>query len=117
MILSLGFSPCPNDCFMFDAIVNHRIDLEGLAFSVRMADVEALTFYDAIYLELAIRRGLPLASSDAAIAIVPAAMAAASNLFFIGTRQTNSSVPKGILVGRACQSWRVRPAAGRREKS
>jgi 1,4-dihydroxy-6-naphthoate synthase len=42
MTLSLGFSPCPNDCFMFDAIVNHRIDLEGLSFSVRMADVEAL---------------------------------------------------------------------------
>ena len=42
MTLSLGFSPCPNDCFMFDAIVNKRIDLEGLDFSVRMADVEAL---------------------------------------------------------------------------
>ena len=42
MTLSLGFSPCPNDCFMFDAIVSHRIDLEGLDFSVRMADVEAL---------------------------------------------------------------------------
>ena len=42
MKLSLGFSPCPNDCFMFDAIVNHRIDLEGLEFSIRMADVEAL---------------------------------------------------------------------------
>jgi 1,4-dihydroxy-6-naphthoate synthase len=42
MTLSLGFSPCPNDCFMFDAIVNERIDLEGLKFSVRMADVEAL---------------------------------------------------------------------------
>ena len=42
MNLSLGFSPCPNDCFMFDAIVNRRIDLEGLEFSVRMADVEAL---------------------------------------------------------------------------
>ena len=40
--LSLGFSPCPNDCFMFDAIVNRRIDLEGLAFDVRLADVEAL---------------------------------------------------------------------------
>src|SRR3954470_5676469 len=40
--LSLGFSPCPNDCFMFDAIVNRRIDLEGLEFSVRLADVEAL---------------------------------------------------------------------------
>ena len=42
MKLSLGFSPCPNDCFMFDAIVNRRIDLEGLEFSVRLADVEAL---------------------------------------------------------------------------
>jgi len=42
MKLSLGFSPCPNDCFMFDAIVNRRIDLEGLSFEVRMDDVEAL---------------------------------------------------------------------------
>lgn len=42
MMLTLGFSPCPNDCFMFDAIVNKRIDLEGLDFDVRMADVEAL---------------------------------------------------------------------------
>ena len=42
MKLTLGFSPCPNDCFMFDAIVHRRIDLEGLEFDVRMADVEAL---------------------------------------------------------------------------
>ena len=42
MTLSLGFSPCPNDCFMFDAIVNGRIDLEGLEFSPHLADVEAL---------------------------------------------------------------------------
>src|SRR5215212_74596 len=42
MTLTLGFSPCPNDCFMFDAIVNRRIDLEGLELSVRLADVEAL---------------------------------------------------------------------------
>jgi 1,4-dihydroxy-6-naphthoate synthase len=42
MTLSLGFSPCPNDCFMFDAIVNRRIDLEGLSFSEHLADVEAL---------------------------------------------------------------------------
>ena len=42
MTLSLGFSPCPNDCFMFDAIVHGRIDLEGLDFYVRLADVEAL---------------------------------------------------------------------------
>jgi 5,8-dihydroxy-2-naphthoate synthase len=42
MTLSLGFSPCPNDCFMFDGIVNHRIDLDGLEFSTSLADVEAL---------------------------------------------------------------------------
>ena len=40
--LSLGFSPCPNDCFIFDAIVNQRIDLEGIDFDVRMEDVETL---------------------------------------------------------------------------
>ena len=42
MKLSLGFSPCPNDCFMFDAIVHRRIDLEGLEFEVTLADIEAL---------------------------------------------------------------------------
>jgi 1,4-dihydroxy-6-naphthoate synthase len=42
MTLSLGFSPCPNDCFMFDAIVHKRIDLDGLEFSIVMEDVEAL---------------------------------------------------------------------------
>lgn len=42
MTLTLGFSPCPNDCFMFDAIVHRRIDLEGLDFTVVMQDVEAL---------------------------------------------------------------------------
>jgi 1,4-dihydroxy-6-naphthoate synthase len=40
--LSLAFSPCPNDCFIFDAIVNRRIDLEGLEFTVHLADVESL---------------------------------------------------------------------------
>ena len=42
MNLSLAFSPCPNDCFMFDAMVHRRIDLEGLEFDVRLADIEAL---------------------------------------------------------------------------
>lgn len=42
MNLTLGFSPCPNDCFIFDAIVHERIDLEGLTFDTRLADVEAL---------------------------------------------------------------------------
>jgi 1,4-dihydroxy-6-naphthoate synthase len=40
--ITLGFSPCPNDCFIFDAIVNKRIDLEGLDFDFKMEDVETL---------------------------------------------------------------------------
>ncbi|HXC05394.1 MAG TPA: 1,4-dihydroxy-6-naphthoate synthase [Bacteroidia bacterium] len=40
--LTLGFSPCPNDCFIFDALVHKRIDTEELDFEVVMADVEAL---------------------------------------------------------------------------
>ena len=42
MKLTLGASPCPNDCFIIDAIVHNRIDLEDLEFAVRLADVEAL---------------------------------------------------------------------------
>ncbi len=40
--LSLGFSPCPNDCFIFDALVHGKIDSGGLKFEVVMDDVEAL---------------------------------------------------------------------------
>ena len=40
--LTLGFSPCPNDTFIFDAMVHGKIDTEGLFFEVRMADVEEL---------------------------------------------------------------------------
>lgn len=42
MKLSLGFSPCPNDTFIFDALVHQKIDTEGLTFDVVMEDVEAL---------------------------------------------------------------------------
>lgn len=42
MKLSLGFSPCPNDTFIFDALVHGKIDTEGLSFEIVMEDVEAL---------------------------------------------------------------------------
>lgn len=42
MILTLGFSPCPNDTFIFDALVNNKIDTGGLVFDVRLEDVETL---------------------------------------------------------------------------
>ena len=42
MTLSLGFSPCPNDTFIFDALIHHKIDTEGLDFEVSYDDVETL---------------------------------------------------------------------------
>ncbi len=40
--LTLGFSPCPNDTFIFDAMVHKKIDTGGLAFDYVMEDVETL---------------------------------------------------------------------------
>ncbi|MFI5156375.1 MAG: 1,4-dihydroxy-6-naphthoate synthase [Chitinophagales bacterium] len=42
MKLSLGFSPCPNDTFIFDALVNKKIDPEGLEFDLFLEDVQTL---------------------------------------------------------------------------
>ena len=42
MKLTLGFSPCPNDTFIFDALIHNKIETEGLEFEVVFADVEQL---------------------------------------------------------------------------
>lgn len=42
MKLTLGFSPCPNDTYIFDAMIHGKIDTEGLEFEVLLADVEEL---------------------------------------------------------------------------
>lgn len=42
MKLTLGFSPCPNDTFIFDALVNSKIDTGGIEFDVVLEDVETL---------------------------------------------------------------------------
>lgn len=42
MKLLLCFSPCPNDTFIFDAMVHQKVDTEGLSFDVRLEDVETL---------------------------------------------------------------------------
>lgn len=42
MKITLGFSPCPNDTFIFDAMVNDHIDTEGLVFDYVMEDVATL---------------------------------------------------------------------------
>lgn len=40
--LKLCISPCPNDTFMFDALVNDRIGHEGVVFSTSFLDIEEL---------------------------------------------------------------------------
>jgi 1,4-dihydroxy-6-naphthoate synthase len=42
MKLTLGFSPCPNDTFIFDALINGKIDTEGLSFELFLEDVQTL---------------------------------------------------------------------------
>ncbi|RRN77816.1 1,4-dihydroxy-6-naphthoate synthase [Pseudoxanthomonas sp. SGD-10] len=42
MKLTLGFSPCPNDTFIFDALIHKKIDTGDLEFDVIFDDVETL---------------------------------------------------------------------------
>ena len=41
-LIELGFSPCPNDTFIFDALVNHKIDTKGYQFKLHLEDVQTL---------------------------------------------------------------------------
>lgn len=52
-LIELGFSPCPNDTFIFDALVNHKIDTKGYEFKIHLEDVQTLN-------ELALQGKLPL---------------------------------------------------------
>ena len=47
MKLTLGFSPCPNDTFIFDALVNQKIDTEGFVFEPVLEDVQTLNAWSA----------------------------------------------------------------------
>jgi 1,4-dihydroxy-6-naphthoate synthase len=53
--LTLGFSPCPNDTFIFDGLVNGKIETNGLSFQARLEDVETLNRF-AINAELDITK-------------------------------------------------------------
>jgi 1,4-dihydroxy-6-naphthoate synthase len=52
-VIKLGFSPCPNDTFIFAAMLKGMIDTEGLEFNYRMEDVESLN-------QLAMAEGLDM---------------------------------------------------------
>src|SRR5262245_46333435 len=42
MPLTLGFSPCPNDTFIFDALVNKKIDTGDITVEPVLEDVQTL---------------------------------------------------------------------------
>jgi 1,4-dihydroxy-6-naphthoate synthase len=42
MVLSLGYSPCPNDTFIFHALVRGLVEIPGVRFRERLEDVETL---------------------------------------------------------------------------
>lgn len=52
-IIEIGFSPCPNDTFIFDALVNNKIDTGNLQFEARLEDVQTLN-------QLAMQDALPV---------------------------------------------------------
>lgn len=51
MQLTIAFSPCPNDTFIFDALIHQKIDTEGLEFQAVLEDVQMLNVHakEAIY--------------------------------------------------------------------
>ena len=40
--INIGFSPCPNDTFIFDALIHKKIDTGGIDFNAMMEDVQTL---------------------------------------------------------------------------
>ena len=41
-VITLAFSPCPNDTFIFYAMTHGKVDTEGITFRYHLADIEAL---------------------------------------------------------------------------
>lgn len=42
MKFTIGFSPCPNDTFIFDALINKKIDIGDIEFEAVLEDVQTL---------------------------------------------------------------------------
>ncbi|NSL88510.1 1,4-dihydroxy-6-naphthoate synthase [Chitinophaga solisilvae] len=81
MHLSLGFSPCPNDTFIFDALVNNKIDTEGFTFDTQLEDVETLNRW-------ALEARLPITKLSFAV--------------FLKVRDQYELLNSGSALGRGC---------------
>jgi 1,4-dihydroxy-6-naphthoate synthase len=102
MKLTLGFSPCPNDTFIFDAMVHGRIDTEGLDFEYMMADVEELN-RKALRNELDITKmsyyAFAFVSKDYAILDSGSALGYRNGPLLVSRRKLeNSDVPRSSIA-------------------
>ena len=74
------------DLALLDITTDPHTDNRAWGDTLMLADRFGLTVYDAAYLELAQRRGLPLATLDAALC---SAAAALGRSFAVSTRQSS----------------------------
>ena len=52
MKYTIGFSPCPNDTFIFDALVNHKMDTGDIEFEPVLEDVQTLNAVSYTHLDV-----------------------------------------------------------------
>lgn len=108
--LSLAISPCPNDTFVFHAMLHGLVDTEGLEFDVRFEDIETLNRLalsgepDVVKASVAVAHQIPytLLGSGAALGYGngPIVVARAGR----GTEDAGSGVPNNSTEPHAPQS-------------
>ena len=79
--LSIGYSTCPNDTFLFDAMVHGRIDTRGYGFEPVLEDVETLNLW----------------ASEARLPVTKLSFAALGQLL-----PKYALLPSGAALGRGC---------------
>ena len=94
MKLTLGFSPCPNDTFIFDALVNNKIDTRGFEFDVMLEDVQTLNEWareDKLDISKISYGALPLFLENYIVLNAGGALGKGVGPLLIGSKQLNPS--------------------------
>ncbi|MEJ7625299.1 MAG: 1,4-dihydroxy-6-naphthoate synthase [Ferruginibacter sp.] len=99
--ISIGFSPCPNDTFIFDALINKKIDTNGFVFEEKLEDVEKLNQW-ALEKKLSITKlsygVLPLVLDDYIVLNSGSALGVGVGPLLIRNSKTNTSVEESIIA-------------------
>jgi len=99
--ISIGFSPCPNDTFIFDALINKKIDTAGFVFKSKMEDVETLNQW-ALEKKLTVTKlsygVLPLVLDNYIVLNSGSALGVGVGPILIKNRNTNTSVEESVIA-------------------